>query len=338
MIGNVLLISPVDPFESTRTPGITHYSELYLRRYCEDLTVFNYRKSTFPSKLHLVKCYVPGFHTWDMRRMNEKLLRLALSKDYDVILSFKGEVLLPETLRKIRENNNAITASWMADDPFSFDNVAKSLKYYDYYFIWDSWYLTPLRKSGVKKALHLPPYTIPEVYKRVFLTAEEKKRFGANLAFVGTWRRDRERVLCHLLDFDIKIFGNGWLDNSRLPRKYLSPEVTISEINKIYNATKIILNIHHQWGKNDANFRTFEALGSGAFLIDERKKDIMSMFKENEEIVLYEGIDELRTKIEYFLDHEEERRRIAERGSEVVQREHTLTARYEKLFESIDPH
>jgi spore maturation protein CgeB len=335
---NVLLVSPVDPFESTGTPGITHYSELYLRDYCERLRVFNYRKSTFPSKFHLAKFLVPGFASWDRRRMNEKLIHLVEGEHYDLILIFKGEDLFPETIKKMKKSSNGLIASWMADSPFSFEYVEKSLRYYDYYFIWDSWYLGHLKRAGVRNPVHLPPYTIPEVFKRVALPESEMRRFGADLVFVGTWRPDRERVLKQLLHFDLRIFGNGWIENSRLSSKYLNPEVSISEINKIYNASKIVINIHHEWGKNDANFRTFEALSSGAFLIDERKKDILSLFKEDEEIVLYEGIGELKTKIEYFLDHDEERRRIAERGSGVVHREHTLTARYEKLFESIDTH
>lgn len=331
----VLLVSPFDPFESTGTPGITHYSELCLRDYCDSLTVFNYRKTTFPSKFHLAKLLVPGFTSWDRRRMNENLLRVAKSGRYDLILVFKGEDLFPETIKKMKDSSNALIASWMADSPFSFEYVEKSLRYYDYYFIWDSWYLGHLKRAGVRNPVHLPPYTIPEVYRRVDVAESEMRRFGSDVVFVGTWRPDRERVLKHLLDFGLKIYGNGWLQNSLLPREYLNPEVSISEINKIYNASRIVINIHHEWGKNDANFRTFEALGSGAFLIDERKKDILSLFKEDEEIVLYEGLDELREKVEHFLSRPEERRGIAARGAEKTNREHTLGKRYDKLFDCL---
>jgi len=204
--------------------------------------------------------------------------------------------------------------------------------YYDYYFIWDSWYLEFLRDAGVKNVVYLPPYTIPEVYKKIDLKEEEREKFGSDLVFVGTWRPDREEILSKLLDFDIKIYGNGWRNNSRLPKKYVNNEVNVFEMNKIYNASKIVLNVHHSWGKNDANFRTFEALGSGAFIIDERKKDIISLFKENEEIVLYENIAELREKIEHFLWDEESRKRIARKGSEIVNKEHTLSRRCDELF------
>ena len=336
MIESILLISPVDPFESTGTPRITHYSELYLRNYCKNLDVFNYRKSTFSSKFHLAKFYVPGFRSWDIKRINQKLIDLVSNTKFELILFFKGENIFSETIRKIKEKSGAIMASWMADDPFCFKNIKNSLMYYDYYFIWDSWYVNNLTSAGVKHAVYLPLYTIPEVYKRVDLTQEEMERFGSALAFVGTWQPKREVILSQLLNYDIKIYGNGWIQNSKLPQKYLNREVNIFEINKIYNASKIVLNIHHQWGKNDANFRTFEALGSGAFLIDERKKDILSMFREDEEIVLYGCIDELTEKIHYFLDHEGERERIAKKGSEIANREHTLNIRYQKLFELIN--
>ncbi|MFX0199429.1 MAG: glycosyltransferase [Candidatus Hodarchaeota archaeon] len=335
MIESILLISPVDPFESTETPRITHYSELYLRNYCKNLDVFKYRKSTFSSKLHLAKFYIPGFLSWDIKRVNQRLNDLVSSKRFDLILIFKAENIFPETIRKIREKSGAVIASWMADDPFCFENIKNSLIYYDYYFIWDSWYINSLRRAGVRDVIHLPLYTIPEVYKKVNLPEEERERLGTDLVFVGEWRPDRENILSQLIDFDIKIYGIGWLKNSKIPKRHLNEEVSIFEINKIYNASKIVLNVHHQWGKNDANFRTFEAMGSGGFLIDERKKDIVSMFKEDEEVVLYHGIEELRAKIRYYLKHEDERRRIAHAGSEVANREHTLTKRYQQLFDYI---
>jgi spore maturation protein CgeB len=335
MIESILLISPVDPFESTETPRITHYSELYLRNYCKNLVVFNYRKSTFSPKLHLAKFYVPGFLSWDIKRINQRLIDLVSNECFDLILIFKAENIFPETIKIIKEKSGAVIASWMADDPFCFENIKNSLIHYDYYFIWDSWYLPLLESAGVKKAIYLPLYTIPEVYKKVEQTEGEKLTYRSDLVFVGEWRPDRERILNQLIDFNIKIYGGGWLENSRIPKEYLHKEVTISEMNKIYNACKIILNIHHQWGKNDANFRTFETLGSGAFLIDERKRDIVSILKEDEEIVLYNGIDELKEKIDYFLGHEDEREKIANRGSKIVNKKHTLTKRYEKLFKSI---
>lgn len=335
MIESILLISPVDPCESTGTPRITHYSELYLRNYCENLIVFNYRKSTFSSKLHLAKFYVPGFLSWDIKRLNQRLIDLVSNQCFDLILIFKAENIFPETIKRIKKKSGAVIASWMADDPFCFENIKNSLTYYDYYFIWDSWYVKQLLTAGVKHALHLPLYTVPEVYRKTEFPQAESERFGSDVVFVGTWQPRREAVLRKLLDFNMKVYGNGWLQNSELPKRSLNKEVNIFEINKIYNASKIVLNIHHQWGKNDANFRTFEALGSGAFLIDERKKDILSMFREDEEIVLYGCINELREKIHYFLTHEGERERIANKGSEIANREHTLERRYQRLFELI---
>ena len=126
MIRNILLISPVDQFESTHTPRVTHYSELYLRKYCEKMTVFNYRRSTFSSKLHLAKFYVPGFHGWDIRRMNKRLLELVSNQHFNIILLFKGEDLFPETIREISDKNRVIIAAWMADDP-SHSKISKKV-------------------------------------------------------------------------------------------------------------------------------------------------------------------------------------------------------------------
>ncbi len=219
MIESILLISPVDSFESTKTPRITHYSELYLRNYCKNLTVFNYRKSTFSSKLHLAKFYVPGFLSWDIKRINQRLIDLVSNKYFDLILIFKAEIIFPEKIKKIKEKSGAVIASWMADDPFCFENIKNSLIYYDYYFIWDSRYVKQLMTAGVKHAVHLPLYTVPEVYKKSELPRTECERFGSDVVFVGTWQPRREAVLRKLLDFNIKVYGNGWLQNSKLPKR-----------------------------------------------------------------------------------------------------------------------
>ena len=112
MIESILLISSVDPFESTGTSDITYYSELYLRDHCKDLDVLNCRKSTFPSKLHLAKFYVPGFLSWGVERINQRLIDLVSNKCFDLVLIFKAENIFPET---IGEKSGAVIASWMAE-------------------------------------------------------------------------------------------------------------------------------------------------------------------------------------------------------------------------------
>ena len=335
IIRNILLISPVDQFESTDTPRITHYSELYLRKYCEKVTVFNYRKSTFSSNLHLAKFYVPRFHSWDIRRMNRKLLNLVNTEDFDLILVFKGEDLFPDTLRKIKEESNVVTASWIADDPFAYPNIKNSLMYYDMNFVCDTGHLKALKNSGLKNAIYLPLYIVPEVSNKIQLSIRDKKKYEADIVFAGTWHLAREEVLGQLLDYDLKIRGNGWHVNSRIPKRYLEPEVSFHELNKIYNSCKIVLNIHHPQSINGPNFRTFEAMGSSAFLLVERKKDISSMFVEAEELDLYEDVNELRCKIDYYLVRENERKRIAHKGFRKVHRFHTLDHRYNRLFDEI---
>jgi len=336
MIKSILLILPVDPFETTNTPHVTHYSELYLRKYCDSLMVFNYRKSTFPSKLHLAKFYVPGFHSWDIRRMNKKLLSLVNRENFDLILIFKGENLFPDTLREIKKKSNLITASWMADDPFAYPNIRNSLMSYDFYFICDTGHLKVLKDSGVKNAIYLPLYTVREVFNKMELSIQDKKKYEADIVFAGTWHSAREEVLGQLLEYDLKIYGNGWRANSRIPKGYLEPEVNFHELNKIYNSCKIVLNIHDPQSINGPNFRTFEAMGASAFLLVERKKDISSMFVEGEELDFYEDVNELKYKIDYYLGRENERKRIALKGFQKIHRFHTLDHRYQTLFHILE--
>ena len=62
------------------------------------------------------------------------------------------------------------------------------------------------------------------------------------------------------------------------------------------------------------------------------------MFEVNREIVTYHSNEELLEKINYYLNHEEERRKIAEAGQRRTLKDHTYTVRMRELKEILEHH
>jgi len=81
-------------------------------------------------------------------------------------------------------------------------------------------------------------------------------------------------------------------------------------------STKINLNFT-EGGTSD---RTYKVLASKGFLLTQPWEGMEEDFTIGEELNIFTSIDELKNKIKYYLDHEDERLRIAEHGFQTVQK------------------
>ncbi|MDI6641960.1 MAG: glycosyltransferase, partial [Elusimicrobiota bacterium] len=89
---------------------------------------------------------------------------------------------------------------------------------------------------------------------------------------------------------------------------------------KIYNASKILFDIHLSYGTGNKMFnvtpRVFEIPASGGFLLVNENPILHNHYKIGEEIVTYSDVNDLRQKIEYYLKHTEERQQIAQKAQQ----------------------
>lgn len=78
--------------------------------------------------------------------------------------------------------------------------------------------------------------------------------------------------------------------------------------------------------------RILDVMASGGFLVSNYQQELAEYFVPDEEVVLYESMDDLRQKLQYYLTHDEERKRIAENGYRKVQKEFTYDIALNKIF------
>ena len=62
----------------------------------------------------------------------------------------------------------------------------------------------------------------------------------------------------------------------------------------------------------------------------------MLYFKEGEDLICFDGVEDLREKAAYYLAHEEERQRIAKNGYEKVKRYHDYVDRIKKILVTVE--
>ena len=83
---------------------------------------------------------------------------------------------------------------------------------------------------------------------------------------------------------------------------------------KIYHCSKINLHITPKTIQSGISLRVFDVLGSKGFLITNYQKEICDYFEPGVDLVVYDSLPDLERKVAYYLEHEEERRQIAENG------------------------
>lgn len=81
--------------------------------------------------------------------------------------------------------------------------------------------------------------------------------------------------------------------------------------------------------------RTFEILGTGAFMIASRTEELESLFEDKKELVLSSGEEETVELVRYYLSRPEERMLIGKQAREKVMANHTFAHRMENVWPAI---
>lgn len=87
---------------------------------------------------------------------------------------------------------------------------------------------------------------------------------------------------------------------------------------------------------DDINYRTFETCGCGTFLLTNYTKGLEQLFDIGKEIITYNSITDLDSKVKYYLEHEEERKIIAKAGFKRVRKDHTYDERTKLIMSLIE--
>ena len=108
-----------------------------------------------------------------------------------------------------------------------------------------------------------------------------------------------------------------------------------NQMPQIIRTSKINLNITLRSIKTGIPLRVLDIMGNGGFLMTNYQEEMMQYFEPDKEFVYYGDIEELSDKAEYYLAHDEERRRIAERGCERVRNGFAYQLQLKKLLDIV---
>lgn len=208
----------------------------------------------------------------------------------------------------------AMEADW------AFFNQKRALKEFSEYVL--------QHKGGKTKEWHWLPHAVePLAYPSV----EIIKKY--DVCFIGHMQDQKNyngfsRV--DMLDRAFKVAPNFFFGTRNMSR----PGVNMFEdAARKFCMSRICLNISIG---DDLNMRLFEVMATGSFLLTNWLPTLGDLFEDGKHLATYKTLDELEEKIKYYLEHEDEREKIAKEGQKLVLEKHKYADRIQKIFDTIN--
>ena len=105
---------------------------------------------------------------------------------------------------------------------------------------------------------------------------------------------------------------------------------------EIFKSSRINLNISLKIIQSGIPLRVFDILGCGGFLLTNFQAEMPEYFTIGDDFVVYESIEDLYAKADFYLRNESERNRIARHGFETVQKYYTFRQQIEKIIRAAE--
>lgn len=149
---------------------------------------------------------------------------------------------------------------------------------------------------------------------------------------------ERTRIVSKLAElYDFKLYTGS--NTSNMPEVNNQGYVDyFQDMPKVFKSSNININMTLRTIKTGIPLRIFDILGSGGFLITNYQEDLDLFFENGVDLVYYHNESEMFELIQYYNQHEEERKRIAKSGYEKVKKYHSYKVRMDYILDTVFYH
>lgn len=221
-----------------------------------------------------------------------------------------------EEIAQITKIGNIKTFNWFCDDTWRFESFSKHI-------------------CRNFTACSTPEYSFLNKFKEI----------GYNNILLGQWHCNEDLYLKNLKKYNIGFCGG--MNKTRLNfLNQLNKKITYfygcsyEDMISLYSSCKLSLNL--TVNDNDLNkkkqmkLRIFEVACADSLLITENVENLDMYFKPNEDVIVFENVEQCSELINFYLKNEKERIRISNNGRNKFLNEHTSKIRLSNLINQIN--
>jgi spore maturation protein CgeB len=276
--------------------------------------------------------------------VSSTLLESFNEKPVDILICMAQAPISARVLTELR-SRGVITVLWFVEDYLRFGYWREMAKYYDFVFtIQKGECIEKIRAAGAGEVHYVPTACDPFFHQPLRLSAEDKEKWGSPISFVGAGYHNRQQMFAAISQYPLKIWGSEWPLGKPFDRlvQEESRRIAPEEYIKIFNATEVNLNLHSSSERDGVdptgdfvNPRTFELAAAGAFQLCDTRALLPELFEVGKEIITFDSLEDMKAKIEYYLEHPEERQAVCERARARIFKDHTYERRLEQMLSII---
>lgn len=266
--------------------------------------------------------------------------------DKIIFVNTINDLLSVDEVREIREEclrNNIKMLVWLVDAINGQNDVIEHCRCFDKVATYENADVELLAKNGINAKY------LPVGYQPVYEMENDEETSGKiDVCFIGSPYKNRLEILekiskvATIKQWKVKIAGPFWPKN-HIWKKYIfkwkypsiyryveNGDMSSNEVARLYRMAKVCLNIHAR-GAQGLNPRAFEIMAACSLqIVDVR--GYYDKINPEEDLVVYNSIEELIKKLDFYIQHETERKQIALNGHEKALRFYSMEASLNKLL------
>lgn len=251
---------------------------------------------------------------------SQRLQRQLDSTDADLVLIIRGWSYRTEVLQCASP-----LIGWWVEAETRLGEALPEIGLFDWYYMINRNCVELAQKQGHRHVSYLPHAINTERFRPL---PDEKKRY--DVCFVGGWSQKRQAYLEAALRVTtrVAIVGPGWIQhNLARPRllscikgRYVAGEALV----RLYNQTRVVLNITNWEGRNAASrsgmtMRILEVPACGAFLLTDRTRELEELFQPGTHLGIFENLADFPRQLAHWLQHAPERQAAAQAARQQCQ-------------------
>jgi spore maturation protein CgeB len=257
--------------------------------------------------------------------MNWDLLKSFREVKPDLVWIGKGQWIFPSTLSEIKKSGVPIV-HYSPDPHFhNVNHISRHFEscapYYDLVVTTKDYEVGTYKKKGFQKVLFQYSGYDQNIHRKMELKEDEKSLFENDVVFIGRWEPNRESTLGRIRNLGVKLAFWGphfqkARDQELVQQAWKGALIAGENYGKALSGAKIALCFLSKQYPDQSTQRSFEIPACGPLMLAERTPEHLNLFEEDKEAAYFTGEEELLEKIRYYIDHEAERRSVAQAGHE----------------------
>lgn len=281
-------------------------------------------------------------------KVNLSTIEVARCIKPQLIISFKGAYLNPDTIRFINSSEGIPFVNYYPDNPYcgvpldprktsaQRHDLLDALREYRHVFTWERNLVQHLLKDGVS-ASYLPF----GVDSTIFHTNNhyECTQCGINheIVFVGQHTSKREKHIKAIKRYRVALWHDSWnWAGEQLKKDHIfhTDSVFGPACSGVYTTAGVSLNIVDNLNMPGHNMRTFEIPASGGIMVSIFTEEQAAIFPEGEAAFYYHVPEEIDDIIERILEDKPWQKKIRENALRLAQ-DHTYVHRATELLAKV---